>query len=265
MNRLEETEDIYRSVRRHIPLWRRAFPSLFFQARNLAIIFHSSLLARRGRYGMEEFSLSSLSVLRALEGVGVDVEVTGLVHVRSTAGPCVLIANHMSTLETFVLPGLVVPIKKDFTFVVKQSLLDYPVFGPVMRAVRPIAVGRKNPRDDLKVVLEEGDRRLGEGCSVAVFPQTTRYDGFDPAKFNSIGIKLARRAGVPVVPVAIKSDAWESGRIIKDLGRIDPSKAVRFSFGTPMMITGRGDDEHRLVMEFISSRLREWGAPVSQP
>lgn len=264
MNRLEDAEDIYRSARRHIPLWRRALPSLFFQARNIAIIFHSSWLARRGLYGMEEFSQSSLSVLRALEGVGVGVEVAGLKHLKSTAGPCVLVANHMSTLETFVLPGLVVPVKKDLTFVVKQSLLNYPVFGPVMRAVRPIAVGRKNPREDLKVVLEEGERRLKEGCSVAVFPQTTRYDEFDPAKFNSIGIKLARRAGVPVVPVAIKSDAWESGRIIKDLGRIYPSKAVHFSFGPPLRITGRGDDEHRLVMEFISSRLKQWGVPVSQ-
>jgi len=262
---LEDAEDIYRSARRNIPLWRRAFPTLFFQARNIAIIFRSGRLARRGGYGMEEFSESSLSVLRALEGVGVDIEVTGLAHLESTAGPCVLIANHMSTLETFVLPGLVVPIKKDFTFVVKQGLLDYPVFGPVMRAVRPIAVGRENPREDLKVVLEEGDRRLKEGCTVAVFPQTTRYDWFDPGKFNSIGIKLARRAGVPVVPVAIRSDAWGSGRILKDLGRIDPSKGVRISFGAPMKITGRGDDEHRLVLEFISSRLRQWGVPVIQP
>jgi 1-acyl-sn-glycerol-3-phosphate acyltransferase len=40
----------------------------------------------------------------ALENVGVRFEITGLDNLKSFEGPAVFIANHMSTLETFVLP-----------------------------------------------------------------------------------------------------------------------------------------------------------------
>ena len=68
----------------------------------------------------------------------------------------------MSALETFVLPCIIEPFK-DTTFVVKQSLIDYPVFKYVMRSRNPIAVGRTNPRDDLKAVLDGGKRYCRQG------------------------------------------------------------------------------------------------------
>ncbi|MBW2177934.1 MAG: hypothetical protein JRH03_13480, partial [Deltaproteobacteria bacterium] len=52
---------------------------------------------------------------------------------------------------------------------------------------------------------------LQRNVSVLVFPQTTRGLRFDPDKFNTLGIKLARRAKVPVIPVAVKADAWGVG------------------------------------------------------
>ena len=63
---------------------------------------------------------------------------------RHLDGPVVIIANHMSMLETVLIPGLVVPVN-ELAIVVKESLLRYPLFGPVMRAVKPIAVTRRNP------------------------------------------------------------------------------------------------------------------------
>jgi len=48
--------------------------------------------------------------------------------------------------------------------------------------------------------------------SVLIFPQTTRDLRFDPNKFNTLGIKLAKRAKVPVIPVAVKTDAWGMGK-----------------------------------------------------
>ncbi|OUC07563.1 glycerol acyltransferase, partial [Litorilinea aerophila] len=78
------------------------------------------------------------------------------------------------------------------------------------------------------------------------------------AQFNSIGIKLARKAQVPVVPVALKTDAWGIGRIIKEIGRIDPSRPVRFAFGEPLTIQGRGNAQQEAIVEFIGSKLREW-------
>jgi 1-acyl-sn-glycerol-3-phosphate acyltransferase len=167
----------------------------------------------------------------------------------------------MSTLETFVLPTLILPFSR-VTFVVKQSLVEYPVFRHIMRSREPVTVGRANPRDDLKAVLAEGPERLGRGLSVVVFPQTTRSLVFDAAKFNSIGVKLAKRAGVPVMPVAIRSDAWGNGRLVRDLGAVDPSKPVHIAFGAPFAVEGRGGEEHERVVAFIGGHMRRWGVPV---
>jgi 1-acyl-sn-glycerol-3-phosphate acyltransferase len=163
----------------------------------------------------------------------------------------------MSTLETMVLPCIIQPLKGT-TFVVKRSLLTMPVFGHVMRSRDPIALGRTNPRDDLKVVLEEGVRKLQNGRSIIIFPQSTRSVEFRPEEFNSLGIKLAARAGVPVLPVALKTDAWGNGKYIKEFGPIDNRKIVRFAFGQPIRIEGRGAEEHGKVVEFIREKLAEW-------
>jgi 1-acyl-sn-glycerol-3-phosphate acyltransferase len=127
-----------------------------------------------------------------------------------------------------------------------------------MRSRDPIAVTRTNPRHDLKAVLEGGVDRLKQGISIIVFPQTTRTHSFDPTQFNTIGVKLAQRANVPVVPLALLSDAWGNGKYFKDFGKIDPSKKVYFAFGKPMWVQGRGTNEHQAIIQFISRKLQEW-------
>jgi 1-acyl-sn-glycerol-3-phosphate acyltransferase len=163
----------------------------------------------------------------------------------------------MSTLETMVLPCIIQPLKET-TFIVKESLLTMPVFGHVMRSRDPVVVGRVNAREDLKTVLDEGGKRLRAGRSIVVFPQSTRSVVFDPAEFNSLGIKLASRAGVPVVPLALKTDAWGNGRHVKEFGPLDISKKVHFAFGEPIRVGGRGTEEHEKVIRFIQERLQEW-------
>lgn len=214
-------------------------------------------MARREQYGDEEWTVSSYKVLQDLEALGASAEITGLEHVRQLDSPCVFVANHMSTLETMVLPAIIQPIR-DVTFVVKQSLLDYPVFKHIAAARDPIAVARDNPREDLKAVINGGIDRLGRGISVVVFPQTTRSSTFDPQKFNTIGIKLAVKARVPIIPVALQTDAWGNGNWIKDFGPVDPSKTVRFAFGPPIQIEGRGADQHKEVIHFIETKLQHW-------
>jgi 1-acyl-sn-glycerol-3-phosphate acyltransferase len=163
----------------------------------------------------------------------------------------------MSTLETLALPAMLVPYKK-ITYIVKKSLVNYPVFRHIMRSRRPITVERINPREDFKVVMAEGEARLKEDISVIVFPQTTRTVVFDPAHFNTIGVKLARRAGVPVIPLAVKTDAWGNGRWLRDFGRIDPALEVHFAFGQAMEVTGSGQETQAAVITFIEAHLRRW-------
>jgi len=172
----------------------------------------------------------------------------------------VFVGNHMTTLETMILPSIIRPIKQ-LVYVIKEELSRYPLFGPIALARDPILVGRENPREDLKIVLEEGSKKLKAGKSIIIFPQRTRSAVLDPALFNSLGNKLAKRNNVPVIPIALITDAWGNGKHIKEVGKIDPNKPVHMAFGEPIYITGNGAEEHQDIINFISNKFREWGRP----
>lgn len=252
-----DDDGAYRTAACPISWFSRTFPTFNFYRKFAWNVYRSSAMARRGKYDAAKWSETSHQVLQSLESVGVRIEVSGLEHIRCLETPCVFIGNHMSMFETMVLPAIIQPIR-DVTFVVKQSLLDYPLFGHVVRTRDPIGVSRDNPREDFKAVMQGGTERLQKGTSIVVFPQTTRSLTFEPEQFNSIGVKLALRAKVPVVPIALMTDAWGNGKRFKDLGPIDPGKPVHIAFGQPIEIQGRGEEQHQRIIDFIQAKLAHW-------
>lgn len=259
MDTIQYQNNHYRTPADAASFFGRLLPSFSFYTRFLAQIYSSARMAQKGRYDTEAWRLSSLRVMQALERTGLEISISGVEHLQSLDSPCVIVGNHMSMMDTVILPAIVVQ-EIPLTFIIKQSLMDYPVFKHVMRSRNPIALGRTNAREDLKTVMVEGKKRLANGISVTVFPQTTRGTGFDPKQFNSIGVKLAQKAGVPVLPVAIKTDAWTNGSLFKDLGRIHPDVSTHFAFDTPLTISGKGKEEQQQIVAFISGKLNEWQA-----
>ncbi|SDP40264.1 lysophospholipid acyltransferase family protein [Desulforhopalus singaporensis] len=247
----------YRTEVQKIPFLARLCPSLYFYFKLILIVLRSSSMARKGMYDGERWMMSSLEVVKSLETVGVMLDIRGLDNLKKTEGPVVIIGNHMSMMETVVLPWIVRPFRK-VTYVIKESLLTYPVFHHIMKSRNPIAVTRTNPRQDLKTVMSEGVERIKNDISVIVFPQTTRAYRFDPEQMSSIGVKLAKKADVPIIPLALKTDCWQNGRKLKDFGRIIPGRTAYFSFGKPIKISGKGDVEQQLVNDFIAEELNKW-------
>jgi len=236
--------------------WRWTFYVQYF-----SVVLEARKLALRGQYDDEAWVGSSRRVMQVVERNRGRFEITGLDNVRRAAegGPCVFIANHMSTLETQVLPALIVPYLP-VTFVVKESLVKGRMFGPVMRSRDPIVVKRKSPREDLAEVLREGGERLKRGISLVVFPQSTRTPVFQPESFNTLGVKLASDAGGAAVPIALKTDYWGERGLFRGFGPIRPERTIHLEFGPPIRLSGRGKDQHREIVEFIASRLRRWQA-----
>ena len=163
----------------------------------------------------------------------------------------------MSTLETVTLPFMILPFRYA-VFVIKKQLFKVPFFGTYTKSTGCIGVTRKSPSEDFKQVMNEGSKKLKNGQSVIVFPQSTRDTIFNPENFNSLGIKLARRNNVPVIPLALKTDFWSSGKLFKDFGPLDLSKKIYFEFGEPFEIKGSGKEEDQRVVEFIKGRLKKW-------
>jgi 1-acyl-sn-glycerol-3-phosphate acyltransferase len=233
----------------------------WFYAHLAAVVARGAWQARRGRYDDRAWSVSSHNTLRIMERCGACIRIRGANQLAAAGGPAVVVANHMSMAETFLLPCQLLAFASA-SIVVKESLLRYPLFGAILRATSPIRVTRDNPRQDLRAVLEEGQRRLANGRLVVIFPQATRRPAFTPAAFNSIGVKLAARAGVPVIPLALRTDFQGTGRWIKDFGPLDREKPVFFEFGEPLRIRHNERDVHAASLAFIGDRMREWGVPV---
>jgi 1-acyl-sn-glycerol-3-phosphate acyltransferase len=233
----------------------------YFVGGYLNEVLHARAQAVKGCYDDQAWVGSSYNILKVIEGCGGRIHLRGLDHLRSCGGPVVFVSNHMSTLETFVFPCIIVPFMR-VTYVVKKSLVTQSLFGPVMRSRDPIAVSRKNPREDFEKVMSEGKKILAGGTSIIIFPQNSRMVEFIPEEFNTLGIKLARAAGVQVIPVAIKTDFWGNGRFLKDLGTVHRERPIHMVFGEPFSITGNGKEDHQRVLEFIVNNLREMGGVV---
>jgi len=231
-----------------------------FYPRFIKIVYDSNRQTKKNIYNRYNWVAASLVTIRAMEKAGINFHVEGIDNIEQFDGPAVFVGNHMSTLETVTLPAFIQPIKP-VVFVIKEELTKYPLFGPVAVARHPIVVGRANPREDLQIVLNEGSSRLQEGRSIIIFPQKTRSAYFNEKQFNSLGVKLAKRNNVFVVPLALLTDAWQNGKVIKEYGKIDPSRTVHFAFGEPFKVESNGTEENQRVVDFIKSKLREWGRP----
>lgn len=230
---------------------------LYFMCRFFYIVLKARSLALKGQYDRETWALSSLDIVKLIEGCGGRFHITGLENLLKCKEPVVFISNHMSTLETLVFPCLIVP-HINVTYVVKESLVNHTFFGPIMRSRNPIVVSRQNSRADFQTVMKEGQELLTNGVSIIVFPQNTRTVKFEPKNFNTLGVKLANKAKVQVVPIAVKTDFWGNGKYIKDLGPINRSKPIYMAFGEPLSISGSGKEENKLIIDFINSHLNKW-------
>lgn len=137
------------------------------------------------------------------------VALTGVrprIHGEVPAGPCVLVANHISYLDPTVIASHVrcAPIAK-------SEVMQWPFMGEIARRVGVLFVRRGCPHSGARV-LREGLRALAQGVSILVFPEgtTTVGDGVLPFQRGAFG--MAKLAGVPIVPVVVQYEeraaAW---------------------------------------------------------
>ena len=197
------------------------------------------------------------------EKFGIKVTADGWENRKDYKGPVVYLANHMSTLETIMLPPILLAYGP-FNVFVKASLSRLPALKRAAAHMGLIPLGRKSPREDLMQVFNEGVARIRAGNSVLIFPQGSRERVFSRKIYSSIGAKLAEKAGVPVIPIAVKTDCAptrpDGKGWLKDFGTVDPSKEIRLRCGPPM--TGSSKEMHQKVFDWIKAQLEEWGLPT---
>ena len=128
------------------------------------------------------------------------VRVSGRHH--TIAGPCVIVANHQSLLDIPVAHHLFVPFK----WVSKHALFRCPLIGWTMSLNRYIKLNRGDLPSVVRMLRQCKDS-LASGSPVFLFPEGTRSTDGCVGAFRSGAFKLAKSAGVPVLPIAISGTA----------------------------------------------------------
>ncbi len=167
----------------------------------------------RHRVFVKTWAIVSVYLCRLI--CGVRWNVTGRENIPST--PCVIISNHQSTWETFFLQTLLTPQ----TQVIKQELLRIPFFGWAFKQIKPIAISRKDVRQALQQVRDQGKAALEHNVWVLIFPEGTRTKPGEPGKFSRGGAGLAKAAEVDILPIAHNAGSfWPNDGWLKKPGTI---------------------------------------------
>ena len=211
----------------------------------------------------ELWAICCFRTVQKAERFGIKVTADGWEHRNAYKGPVVYLSNHMSTLETIMLPPVLLTYGP-FNVFVKASLSRLPALKRAAAHMGLIPLGRRSPREDLMQVFREGVARLQEGRSILIFPQGSREKVFSRKLYSSIGAKLAEKAGVPVIPIAVKTDCAptrpDGKGWLKDFGTVDPTKEIRLRCGP--LLTGSAKEMHQKVFDWIKAQLEEWGLPT---
>jgi 1-acyl-sn-glycerol-3-phosphate acyltransferase len=147
--------------------------------------------------------------------LGIRYRVIGRENLPATAS--VVLSKHQSAWETIALQQILPPL----CYVLKRELLRVPFFGWGLASIPGIAIDRAAGKDAMSQVVEQGRARLKEGLWVVVFPEGTRVAPGTTRRYKPGGAILAKRAGVPVVPVAHNAgEFWKRNAFIKRPGEI---------------------------------------------
>src|SRR5215217_9113101 len=181
---------------------------------------------------------------------GVRVRVKGL-ELLDPKQTYVFVSNHRSYLDTaamFIYTG------RRIGLLAKKELLKVPLLGVGMGFVNVMAIDRTNRESAIRTT-EAAAKRIQSGVSFAVFVEGTRAKPGELLPFKKGAFYMARQAGVPVVPVAIRNSDVLMG---KGTGEARPG-TLEMVIMPPVDTKGMDTDEdiNRLIANVRNSIAAE--------
>jgi 1-acyl-sn-glycerol-3-phosphate acyltransferase len=155
----------------------------------------------------------SVPALRIL-GLKLEMDAEGLMrHQRS----CVIVANHQSNYDLFVLGSLVPP--RTVT-IGKKSLRWVPLFGQIYWLAGNVLIHRGNAEQAKQAMLTTTETLRHRDTSIWVFAEGTRNLGQGLLPFKKGAFQMAINAGVPIIPLCANNyvrtmdlNRWRSGEV----------------------------------------------------
>jgi 1-acyl-sn-glycerol-3-phosphate acyltransferase len=186
---------------------------------------------------------------RVICGVRSRIQGMDNLPIAGRQSPVILLSKHQSTWETFTYPCI---MSHPLAYVFKRELLLIPFFGWAMGRMDMIHIDRSKRAEAFNRVVEQGQRILGRGGWIIMFPEGTRIARGQQGTYKTGGARLAIATGTPVVPIATTSArCWPRKSVHVRPGVVD------ISIGKPIAVQGReADDVMREVEAWIEAEMR---------
>ncbi len=149
-----------------------------------------------------------------LKIMGARVDIEGKSNLE-TRGPNVYMGTHKSYLDIVIMIAL---IDEPLIFIGKAEVDKLPFIRKWFKAIGGLPMQREDIRQSFKVILE-AIKRLEAGYSVAIFPEGTRTIGTQMGEFKAGSFKLATKANVPIVPIAMQN----TFKLLEEQRRVRPA------------------------------------------
>lgn len=149
---------------------------------------------------------------------GVELEVHGVEH-REEPGPKLLLFNHVSLLDLYVLSALCPPRA---LVLYKREFERIPGLGAAFRNLGMIPVDRTNLEAAIASVSEAGRRIRKESANCFMAPEGTRSRRGGLQRFKLGPFHLASKHGIPVVPLIMRGieEVLPMGAFVIRSGRV---------------------------------------------
>lgn len=139
-----------------------------------------------------------LPVMRAVFATVLPIRYHGLEHLRDLDAPYILMGNHLSMMDPFIMA--VAAPKEQICFIGKKELWRVKPVAWFCRALKAIPVDRHNT--DMEA-MRACMRVTREGHVLGIFPEGTRHHQGVMRELESGVALIALRAKVPLIPIYI--------------------------------------------------------------
>ena len=160
------------------------------------------------------------------------------------------VGNHRSYFDIVIsyrlLPGVT-------GYVAKKEMNKIPLLRLWMRYIHCLFLDRSNVKEGLKTILA-GVEEIKSGHSMWIFPEGTRNRGEEGTMldFKEGSLKMADKAGCPVVPVAIA----HSADILENHFPFIRRTTVTVRFGDPIDLKTLSREEKKLAGSYTRTKIQ---------
>lgn len=190
--------------------------------------------------------------------IGIRMDIRPTVGAAGWEGPCIVVANHSSSLDILVIFALMAKLgRTDVRWILKRQLLSVPTIGHSCRETGCGYVVRGGDSGDMDRVRHCAKLARADRASVVIFPEGTRYvapkrdSGYANVLPPKAGGVIALRYELPDYPVLSVTIRWDVAR-----GATTVLDGASYVGRTVTVESALHDDiDSRTVIEWLK---REW-------